>query len=212
MQVEPEFSVFAEAYRAKRPSVLWTRLVADLETPVSAMLKLAEGRPSSFLFESVEGGAVRGRYSFIGLKPDLIWRCRDDQAEINRRALTDPGDFEPLAGGALASLRRLIAESRIAVPPRLPPMAAGLFGYLGYEMVRLMEHLPDEKPDKLGVPDGIFLRPTVVAIFDNVEDLVTVVSPVRPQPGVDARAAYNQACERLAGAVEAFDRNLPQQD
>jgi anthranilate synthase component 1 len=91
-------------------------------------------------------------------------------------------------------------------------MAAGLFGYLGYEMVRLMEHLPHEKPDKLGVPDGLFLRPTVVAIFDNVEDLVTVVTPLRPQAGVDARAAYNHACERLAAAVEAFDRNLPQQD
>jgi len=94
MQVEPAFSVFAESYDAGRPSVLWTRLVADLETPVSAMLKLADGRPSSFLFESVEGGAVRGRYSFIGLRPDLIWRCRGDKAEINRRALADR-DLQP---------------------------------------------------------------------------------------------------------------------
>jgi anthranilate synthase component 1 len=88
-------------------------------------------------------------------------------------------------------------------------MAAGLYGYLGYDMVRLMERLPDENPDVLGVPDAILLRPTVVAIFDNVEDLVTVVTPAWPAPGVDARAAYNQACERLADVVADFDRSLP---
>src|SRR5688500_12857847 len=143
MQVEPDFSVFAESYAADRPQVLWTRLVADLETPVSAMLKLADARPLSFLFESVEGGAVRGRYSFIGLKPDLVWRAQGDAPESNRRALTHPDAFEPLEGGALQSLRKLIAECRIEVPAKLPPMAAGLFGYMGYDTVRLMERLPD---------------------------------------------------------------------
>src|SRR5262249_24852068 len=139
MQVEPEFSDFTRSHAAGQASVLWTRLVTDLETPVSAMLKLADGRPFSFLFESVEGGGVRGRYSFIGLKPDLIWRYRGDTAEINCVAFSDPQRFERLEGGALASLRKLIAESRMAVPPRLPPMAAGLFGFMGYDTVRLME-------------------------------------------------------------------------
>jgi anthranilate synthase component 1 len=211
MRVEPSLEAVAARYDNGQATVVWTRLVADLETPVSAFLKLCDGKPLSFLFESVEGGATRGRYSLIGTQPDLVWRCRGDAAEINRRARTDSGRFEPLAGGALGSLRALVEESRIELPDGLPPMAAGLFGYLGYEMVRRMEHLPNEKPDKLGVPDGIFLRPTVVAIFDNVEDVITVVTPIRPQPGVDARAAYNHACERLAGAVEQFDRHLPQQ-
>ena len=209
MQAEPEFADFTRSYEARQPSVLWTRLVADLETPVSAMLKLADGRPFSFLFESVEGGAVRGRYSFIGLKPDLIWRCRGDTAEINRHALTEPQKFERLAGGALAGLRSLIAESRIAVPPQLPPMAAGLFGYMGYETVRLMERLPDKNPDPIGIPDAVFLRPTVVAIFDNVEDLVTVVTPVWPNEGRSARQAYDDACKRLADVIADFDRSLP---
>ncbi len=209
MQVEPEFSVFAQAYGAGRPSVLWTRLVADLETPVSAMLKLADGQPLSFLFESVEGGAVRGRYSFIGLRPDLIWRCRADQAEINRRALEDPNGFESLAGGALASLRDLIGKSRIAVPPQLPPMAAGLFGYMGYDMVRLMERLPDKNPDPIGIPDAVFLRPTVIAIFDNLEDLVTVVTPVWPEQGRAAEEAYEGAGDRLAAVLADLDRPLP---
>src|SRR5882724_9866806 len=116
MQVTPDFPAFAERYAGGRPVLLWTSLVSDLETPVSAMLKLADGRPNSFLFESVEGGAIRGRYSFIGLKPDLIWRCFRDRAEINRQARSDPERFVPHAGdepGALASLRAVIAECRV---------------------------------------------------------------------------------------------------
>ena len=152
MSPRPDPAEFAARYDAGRPQVVWTSLVADLETPVSAMLKLAEGRPYSFLFESVEGGAVRGRYSAIGLKPDLIWRCSGDQAEINRSARHDRAAYAPCPDGALASLRALIGESRIALPEALPPMAAGLFGFMAYDMVRLMERLPTAKPDPLGNP------------------------------------------------------------
>jgi len=205
----PHFSAFEKTYNAGESQVVWTPLVADLETPVSAMLKLAEGKPNSFLLESVEGGAIRGRYSFIGLKPDLIWRCFGDKAEINRQARFDPEAFEPCPAGAIDSLRALVAESRIDLPAGLPPMAAGLVGYMSYDMVRLAERLPDANPDVLGVPDGIFLRPTVVAIFDNIEDMVTVVTPVRPVPDLSAEAAYNQARERLADVVADFGRGLP---
>jgi anthranilate synthase component I len=210
MKIEPSFESFAASYAAAKPSVIYTRLVADLETPVSAMLKLADRRPHSFLLESVEGGAVRGRYSFIGLKPDLIWRCRGDRAEINRRFRVHPQAFEPCSNGALASLRDLVRETRIDLPPGLPPMSAGLFGYMGYDMVRLMEHLPTNKPEALGLPDAVFLRPTLMAIFDNVEDLVTIVTTVWPQPDQGVRAAYNHACERLADVVADFGRNLPE--
>src|SRR5215831_4598650 len=110
MQAFPELDAFTRAYDARRPVLVSTSLVADLETPVSVMLKLADGRPMSFLLESVEGGSVRGRYSIIGLKPDLIWRCRGNVAEINRRARSDPHAFEGEPKPALASLRDLIAE------------------------------------------------------------------------------------------------------
>jgi anthranilate synthase component 1 len=208
MPMHPDLAAFADAYRAGRSQVVWTTLVADLETPVSAMLKLAEGRPWSFLLESVEGGAVRGRYSIIGLKPDVIWRCFGDRAEINRRARYDTESFEPLAEGALASLRALVAESHIDLPAGLPPMAAGLVGYIGYDMVRLMERLPTAKPPALGLPDAMFLRPTVMAIFDSVLDLITVVTPVWPKAGGDAEAAYALACERVADAVADLERPL----
>ncbi|HEX7967523.1 MAG TPA: anthranilate synthase component I, partial [Stellaceae bacterium] len=209
MQLTPGFSEFSERFAAGRPVLVWTSLISDLETPVSAMLKLADGRPNSFLFESVEGGAVRGRYSFIGLKPDLIWRCFGTRAEVNRKARFDADAFEPVQGGALASLRAVIAECRVETPEPLPPMASGLFGYIGYNMVALMERLPDENPDTLGIPDGMLLRPTVVCIFDNIADRVTVVTPVWPESGLPARAAYARARERLGDVIADFERSLP---
>ena len=89
MSISPGFDAFAACYESNRPQLVSTTLVADLETPVSAYLKLADGRANSFLLESVEGGSVRGRYSIIGFKPDVIWRCTKNKVEINRRARTD---------------------------------------------------------------------------------------------------------------------------
>jgi anthranilate synthase component 1 len=209
MTVFPEFEVFRETYDGARPQVVWMTLVADLETPVSAMLKLAEGRPNSFLLESVEGGAIRGRYSFIGLMPDLIWRCFGERAEINRDARADLRAFAPCAGGSVESLRAVVAESRIELPPGLPPMAAGLVGYMAYDMVRLVEKLPGTETDGIATPDGIFLRPTVMAVFDSIDDTVTVITPVRPSPEHGAKAAFELARERLNGVVGAFERSLP---
>ena len=155
---------------------------------------------------------MRGRYSIIGLKPDLVWRCPGDRAEINRRALRMRDAFEPLEGGALQSLRTLIAECRIDVPAKLPPMAAGLFGYMGYDIVRLMERLPDDNPDPLGIPDAVFLRP------DRGRDLRQCRGSGHggdaglAGPGGAMRAqAYEDALNRLAEVVADFDRPLPHQ-
>jgi anthranilate synthase component 1 len=196
-------------YSAGRASVLITTLVADLETPVSAYLKLAAGRAGNmFLLESVEGGAQRGRYSMIGLDPDLIWRSRGDGAEINRRAALDPDAFAPCPGKPLEALRALLAESRIDLPAGLPPMSAGVFGYLGYDMVRHMERLPPAKPDPIGVPEAILIRPTVMVVFDSVRDEMVVVTPIRPAAGVSARAALEAARARLDAVVAALEGPL----
>ena len=116
MTIQPDFETFSAAYEEGKAQVVWTTLVADLETPVSAMLKLTDGEPYRFLFESVEGGAQRARYSIIGMKPDVIWRAFGDKAEINRLARADRERFSPCQGDALSSLRALIAESRIDLP------------------------------------------------------------------------------------------------
>jgi anthranilate synthase component 1 len=208
MQIEPSADAFAMRYGRGEAQVVWTTLVADLETPVSAFLKIAGGRPMSFLFESVEGGAVRGRYSIIGLDPDVIWRAQGPRAEINNNARGDPTAFSPCPQPPLAALRALIAESRIDLPADLPPMAAGVFGYLGYDMVRLMEELPASHPDPIGIPDAVLVRPTLVVVFDAVKDAIIVVTPVRPEPGVSGKTALTRAQERLSAVVDALDRPL----
>jgi anthranilate synthase component 1 len=208
MQMEPLAEVFAERYARGEPQVVWTTLVADLETPVSAFLKIAGGKPMSFLLESVEGGAVRGRYSVIGLDPDVIWRTRGATAEINRSARTKPDAFVNCDEPPLAALRALIAESRIELPADLPPMAAGVFGYLGYDTVRLIEELASPNPDPIGIPDAVLIRPTIVVVFDAVKDTITVVTPVRPEPGVAATAAQARAQERLSAVVSTLDQPL----
>src|SRR3984885_1659912 len=158
MHIEPSAEAFAARYSRGGPQVVWTTLVADLDTPVSAFLKTGTDRKLSFLLESVEGGAVRGRYSIIGLDPDVVWRARGGTAEINRNAGTCTAAFKPCPEPPLDALRTFIAESRFALPDGLPPMAAGVFGYLGYDMVRLMEELPATHPDPIGLPDAILVR------------------------------------------------------
>jgi anthranilate synthase component 1 len=213
MIVTPDFDAFARAYQAAEAGVLRTTLVGDLLTPVAAYIKLRHGRPgAAFLLESVEGGAVRGRYSMIGLDPDLVWRCQDGAASVNRRALDRHGRFEDDARPPLDSLRALIAESALPLADDLPPMAAGLFGYLGYDMVRQMERLPAPNPDALGVPDAILVRPTVMVVFDAVRDEISLITPVRPQAGTSAKAAYETALARLENVTFALERPLPFED
>lgn len=211
MQIEPSAGAFAATYARGAAQVVWTTLVADLETPVSAFLKAGAGKPLSFLLESVEGGAARGRYSIIGLDPDVVWRARGDTAEINRAARRDDGAFAPCNEPPLTALRTFINESRFELPDGLPPMAAGVFGYLSYDMVRLMEKLPAPNPDPIGIPDAILVRPTVMIIFDSVQDTLTLVTPVRPANGVSAEAALARAVDRLTAVVESLDRPLPRE-
>jgi anthranilate synthase component 1 len=208
MQIEPPEAAFAQHYVRGEAQMVWTTLVGDLETPVSAFLKLGDGKPNSFLLESVEGGAVRGRYSIIGLEPDLIFRVEGARAEINRAPSRAPAAFAPCAQPPLEALRALIAESRISLPQALPPMAAGVFGYLGYDIVRLIEELPAVNPDAIGIPDAVLVRPTIVVVFDAVKDSITIVTPVRPQPGVDHKAALARAVERLTAIVDGLDQPL----
>jgi anthranilate synthase component I len=205
----PGFASFRSAYEAGRGSLVWRSDVADLETPVAAFLKLAHGRPNSFLLESVEGGAARGRYSIIGMDPDLVWRCLDGHAEVNRHARSAPHAFIADDRTALDSLRALINETRLDVPAHLPPMAGGIVGYLGYDMVRLMEKLPEKNHDVIGIPQALLIRPTLFVIFDNVNDELTLAVPVYPRVETSAEAAWEAAQARLDEAGDALVRPLP---
>ena len=179
----PAEPAFAALYAKGEAQVVWTRLVADLETPVSAYMKLVPDRAPSFLLESIEGGESRGRYSIIGLAPDIVWRAEGENAWINRNPAATPDAFEASSAPTLDSLRALLAESTIDLPEDLPPMAAGVFGYMGFDTIRLVEHLPDPRERAIDVPDALMIRPTLIVIFDTVKDELTIVTPVRPDPG-----------------------------
>jgi anthranilate synthase component 1 len=201
---ETRFEDFAKVWAEGRPQVVTRRLVDDLETPVSAFLKVGHGRAHAFLLESVEGGAVNGRYSIITREPDVVWRCRDGQAEVARGAAIATETFSSEAEDALTSLRRLMAASRFTLPEGLPPMAAGLFGVFGYDMVRLLEPLGQANPDPLKLPDAVLTRPTLVAVFDSVSHEIVLVAAAYPDGGDDAETAWQQATARL----DDFERDL----
>ena len=200
----PDFDAFAAGLSAGRPQVIVRRVIDDLETPVSAYLKLGLHRPYACLLESVEGGAVKGRYSILTLDPDVVWRCRSNAAELARGPAVAEGRFIPEPLPTLQSLRALIAASKFDLPDGLPPMAAGLFGVFGYDMVRLLEPLGEPNPDPLNLPDAVLTRPSLVAIFDSVGQEIILVSAAYPDTGGDARQAFDAAVARL----DAFETGL----
>lgn len=189
--------------------IAWTVEAADLLTPVSAFLKLRHHLPgadrNSFLLESIEGGVARGRYSVIGLLPDRIWRCRTGTVAVSR----DGHSFMPLDAHPIVSLRQQIASNRIELPASLPPMIGGLFGYLGYDMVRQMERLPNSPVDDLGLPEAMLLRPSLFAVFDNVRDELTLAVPLRPDGEHQADMLWERGQKLLAQARDALSLELP---
>lgn len=203
--IKPDAAAFKQTQAEGKPQLVYTTLVSDLETPVSAMLKLKDDRSPSFLLESVEGGEVRGRYSIIGLEPDLLWRCMGNKPEVSRKPPFADNSFEPSWDDSISSLKQLARDIRMDIPEGLPPMAAGLIGYLSYDMVKLMERLPDSNPDTLGIPDSCFMRPTLVLVFDSVDGLVYIIAPVWPDSQTDyagAVAKIEHTINRLQGPID----------
>ena len=176
MKFEPSLSTFCKNINKDKSQIIWTSLVADLDTPVAAMLKIGSNLPYSFLLESVEGGDTRGRYSILGLNPDIIWRCYGDEAEVNFDAINSYNVFKKESFGTLKSLRKLIKISKINLPDFLPPMAAGLIGYLGFDTIRLSENINSINQSKLKLPDGLFIRPTIMLIFDSFKVFLSVIT------------------------------------
>ena len=202
------FDNFSAKFNAGAIQLVHRVLVADTQTPVSAFLKLADGQKNCFLLESVEGGEVRGRFSVIGLHPDLIWRCHNSQAEINRKPAASE-NFVADNRPPLESLRRVMAESAMKDTGDLPPMAAGLFGYFGYDMIRQIENIPDQNAAVIDMDDSLLLRPSLIAIFDRLKDSITLVTQIRPQDWDNAETAWRSAHTLLSQAINSLDNPLP---
>ena len=180
-----------------RPALIWRREVADTETPVSAALKLMEEGRGDYLLESVEGGETRGRHSMIGLAPDLVFRADGEKAAINRHWLADRDRFINESGDSLAALRSLVKACQMEVPEELPRALACLVGYFGYETIGLVEKLPRAPQSDLDLPDMLFVRPTVILIFDRLADELFLVAPVWPETDGGSNTKIAAAEERL---------------
>ena len=195
--ISPDTAAAHAALATGRPALLWQRQVADTETPVAAALKLIEPGRGDFLLESVEGGETRGRHSLIGLAPDLVFRAQGHDAAINPHWLTDRDAFAPCAEPTLDALRSLVASCRMDVPAELPRALACLVGYFGYETIGLVARLPRPESDALGLPDMMFVRPTVVLIFDRLADALFLVAPVWPDATRTPEAIVAEGLERI---------------
>ncbi len=197
--------IASQALAAGKPGLVWTRLVSDTETPVGAALKLFEPERGDFLLESVEGGENRGRYSLLGLDPDLVFRADAAGCQINRAWQADRQQFEALARDSLTELRTLVEACRIDVPAQLPPLAC-LVGYFGYETIGLVEKLPRAPQSPLELPDMLFVRPSLMLVFDRLSDELYCVAPVWPETGTSGIA---RAEERIADALRRLAQPAP---
>lgn len=206
----PSQDTFRQHFDHGLSQLVWTTCPADLDTPVSAMLRLMSDDAPCFLLESVEKGEIRGRYSIIGLMPDVIWRCHGNRAEIAYSDRMEDSAFTPCKEDALTSFRKLYEASQIDIPDGLPPMAAGLVGYMGYDMVGLMEKLPGRKSDPIGIPDGCFIRPKLMVIFDAVSDTIFIITTIWADGRrKDADAAYEAARQRIQHVLDKLASPVP---
>ena len=197
----------ADALGRGKPALVWRKIVADCDTPVGAARRLIEPGRGDFLLESVEGGEVRGRYSLLGLDPDLVFRASGRDAAINSRWKEDREAFAPCTGDAMHELRALSQSCRIDVPEGLPPALACLVGYFGYETIGLVEKLPRAPQNELALPDMLFVRPTVILIFDGLSDELFCVAPI--WQAADPQAEIEKAGERIDETLRALAQPRP---
>jgi len=196
---------------AGRSALLWRKQIADTETPISAALKLMQPERGDFLLESVEGGSVRGRFSLLGIAPDLVFRAEGDKAQVNRHWQTDRAAFVDAPGGTLTALRALVEECKADTDAALPPALACLVGHFGYETIGLVEKLPRPAPNPLAMPDMLFVRPTVILVFDRLEDALYLVAPLWKEKSADIDRALDEARDRLDAAAARLAGPLPEQ-
>ncbi len=196
---------FDAAIKNYGSTVLFKEIAADTITPVLASLKISKHFPNHhFLFESAENGNNKGRFSLLGFMPDLMWKCFGEKSFINEDFVNNPKNFSEQKGNPLENLRHLIKKSHIDWKNlkygsgNLPSMGSGIFGYMGYDMFRLMEKIPNRNlADELQIPDSIFIRPQIVVIFDNLFDCALICAPVFSNQNYEDIIAKINAAEKI---------------
>ncbi|MBF0371127.1 MAG: anthranilate synthase component I [Magnetococcales bacterium] len=199
--IQPSFDQFRDLTRQGNVVPVYREILADLDTPVSAYLKVAADLPHAFLLESVQGGEKWGRYSLLGLDPAAIFEARGDRVEIRHQN----GPTETFAGrDPMTVLKEFMARFKPVAVPELPRFHGGAVGYFGYDIVRSFERIPDENPDTLGAPDALFMLADLVLIFDNLLGKLKVVANVMLDGEGDLDSLYDRAVKRINTLVETL--------
>jgi anthranilate synthase component 1 len=182
---------------------VYREILADMDTPVSAFLKIDDGR-YSFLLESVEGGEKWARYSFLGSRPKVIVRSFDRSVEIIRQGKTETRSF---VRDPLEAVKDILAEYRPVPNPDLPRFYGGAVGFIGYDVIRFFERMPEREKPGLGLPDIFFMITDTLVIFDSVAQKIKVVSNAHVN-GTSPTAAYKEAVEKIEGLIRRLKRNI----
>ena len=207
LNINPSLDLFLKNFKKKKNQIIWKSIKSDLDTPVSAYLKLCKNKENSFLLESVQDGTYRGRYSIIGTEPDLIWKCNNGIAYIKKIKYNESLGFVAQKSSPLISLKNVINNSKIKIPKNLPPMASSLIGYLSYETIELYEKLPKRKKKTIPVPDGFFIRPTVMAIFDSIKNEVLFACPCWYRDDVNPKKKYQDLVNKISNSINALSKS-----
>ena len=196
---------FIENYISGIPQIIQKELIADIETPISSLLKISNKEKYSFLLESVEGGDQRGRFSLLGCDPDLIWEVNNNKVKIT--SLDNNLDLSFLSKEPITSLKELLKFSKIDKDKTTPPFPV-MVGYLGYPMIRLMEDIKLKNPDQINIPDAVMIRPKFVAVFDNIKDTINIMTSIYPNKKVNPEKAFNKAWDYVNAAIEKLNKEI----
>lgn len=191
----------------KKPAILKVKILADLTNPVLTFLKLKEHFPkNNFLYESVEKGKNKSRFSIIGLKPDLMWKIQDNYAYLNENFTKNPENFTKIEEDPLKNLKKLINSCKIPDISSDLPVESGLFGYMSYDMIKLMENIGDyQQKDEINIPDAIFIRPQILIIFDSLFDVIYITSPIFPKEGQNHENLYQKAQNNIDEIIKIIN-------
>ena len=184
--LEPEFKAFKEKYEKNISQVVSFKFSNNEKTITSSFLKTSKKNKNSFLFESLEDGDTNGRFSIIGLNPDLVFKVIDNQSIIEENGNEISREYDRVN----ESIKKFIKDSHLEIPENIPSVAAGVYGYIGYDFVRNIEILPNQNKDALGIPDIVLLRPSVTIVFDNISKEISIFSCSRPKENQTADENY----------------------
>jgi len=199
---------FFKNYNQGIPQIIKKEFIADIETPISSLIKISENEEYSFLLESVEGGDQRGRYSILGCDPDIIWEVNKNKAKVT--SLNQDLDLSFLSEDPIKSLKQLVDFSKITKESNSSPFPV-LVGYLGYPMIQLMEKINLNNYDEINIPDALMIRPKLVAVFDNIKDTINIQTSIYPDRKITAELAFSKANDYINIIIKKLNRDIPKE-